>query len=125
MCNCENMANSIRDEKITEFFQSVFKSHMDDEGKVTYDKLGKILTSLGRKISGERILKIKKKFGVEDSDVIDWEDPDFIMTVASLNVVDVKAIDDGVFSKAFKIFDMVIYFVLVKNYYKCISTVSI
>ena len=101
------MANSIRDEKITEFFQSVFKSHMDEEGKVTYDKLGKILTSLGRKISGERILKIKKKFGVEDSDVIDCEDPDFIMTVASLNVVDVKAIEDGVFSKAFRIFDMV------------------
>ena len=125
MCNCENMANSIRDEKITEFFQSVFRSHMDEEGKVTYDKLGKILTSLGRKISGERILKIKKKFGVEDSDVIDWEDPDFIMTVASLNVVDVKAIDDGVFSKAFKIFDMVIYFVLVKNDNKCIQIVSI
>jgi Ca2+-binding EF-hand superfamily protein len=125
MCNCENMANPIRDEKITEFFQSVIKSHMDEEGKVTYDKLGKILTSLGRKISGERILKIKKKFGVEDSDMIDWEDPDFIMTVASLNVVDVKAIADGVFSKAFKIFDMVTYFVLVKNEYKCIQTVSI
>merc|ERR1712192_152194 len=100
------MANSIRDEKITEFFQSVFKSHMDEEGRVTYDKLGKILTSLGRKISGERILKIKKKFGVEDSDVIDLEDPDFIMTVASLNVVDVRAIEDGVFSTAFRIFDM-------------------
>ena len=107
MCDCENMSNSIRDEKITEFFQSVFKSHANEEGKVTYDKLGKILTSLGRKIGEERIVKIKRKFDAEDSDVIDWNDPDFIMTVASLNVVSVKAIEDRVFSAAFKIFDMV------------------
>ena len=52
-------------------------------------------------------MKIKKKFGVEDKDNIDLDDPDFIMTVASLNVVDVKAIEDSVFSTAFRIFDMV------------------
>ena len=101
------MANSIRDEKITEFFQSVFKSHMDEEGNVAFVKLGKILASLGRKIPEERILKIKRKFAEEDNEMIDWKNPDFIMTVASLNVVDVTAIEDGVFSTAFRIFDMV------------------
>jgi len=100
------MANSIRDEKITEFFQSVFKSHMDKEGNVSFGKLDRILTSLGRKISEERILKIMKKFKEDDNEMINWRDPDFIMTVASLNVVDVKAIEDAVFATAFRIFDM-------------------
>ena len=108
MCSCETMASSIRDEKITEFFQTVFRNHADPvTGKVTYQKLGRILASLGRKIGEERLMKIKKKFNVEDKDDIDLSDPDFIMTVASLNVVDVKAIEDSVFSTAFKIFDMV------------------
>ena len=62
MCSCETMAVSIRDEKITEFFQSVFKSHAEPgTGQVTYDKLGRVLTSLGRKIGEERLMKIKKK----------------------------------------------------------------
>ena len=108
MCSCETMATSIRDEKITEFFQTVFRSQADPvTGKVTYEKLGRILTSLGRKIGEERLVKIKKKFSAEDKDDIDLDDPDFIMTVASLNVVDVKAIEDSVFSTAFRIFDMV------------------
>merc|ERR1711915_968785 len=104
----DNMANSIRDEKVTEFFQSVFRSHVNDEGDVTYDKLERILASLGRKVSEEQIRKIKKKFANEDDiNTIDWKNPDFIRMVASLDVVDVKAIEDCVLSIAFRVFDMV------------------
>ena len=100
------MANSLRDEKITEFFQSIFKRHADDEDLVKYDQLDAILTSLGRKVSPERISKIRKKFDTENTNVVNFKDPEFIMTVASLNVVDVKAIEDCVLEAAFKIFDM-------------------
>ena len=101
------MSHSVRDEKIFEFFKSVLKSHSDETGKVKFDKLGVILTSLGRKISEERISKIKKKFDTKGNGVIDNKDPEFLMTIASINVVDVKAIEDAVYSTAFRIFDKV------------------
>ena len=102
------MTNSIRDQKIAEFFQTVFKSHEDESGDVSFDKLEIILRSLGRRLGPERLSRIRRKFDKEERGVIDLTDPEFIMTVAALNVVDVKAIDDSVLSSAFKIFDMVL-----------------
>ena len=107
MCDCEDMA-SIRDQKIAEFFHTVFMNHQDDSGNVSYDKLEAILRSLGRRLSEERLGRIRKKFDKEETGVIDLSDQEFIMTVASLNVVDVRAIDDSVLSAAFRIFDMVL-----------------
>ena len=107
MCNCENMTNNVRDNNIAQFFRSVFSKYEDERGQVFYDKLEEILRSLGRQLSRERIERIRRKFDPEDTGLIDLSDPEFIMAVAALNVVDVKAIDDSVLSSAFKIFDMV------------------
>ena len=96
-----------KEEKIFDFFKSVLKSHIDESGKVKFDKLSRILTSLGRKVPEERIDKIRNKFDSKDTGVIDYKDPEFLMTIASINVVDVKAIEDAVYSTAFRIFDKV------------------
>ena len=101
------MANSLRDKKITEFFTKVIKNHADDEGLVNFAKLDDILTSLGRKVSADRLFKIKKKLEKEGKDTIAFDDPNFIMTIASINVVDIGSIDEDVLNTAFKVFDMV------------------
>ena len=107
MCNCEDMTNNVRDRNIARFFRTVFSNYEDESGQVSYDKLGEILGSLGRQLSGERIERIRRKFDPEQTGLIDLSDPEFIMAVAALNVVDVKAIEDSVLSSAFTIFDMV------------------
>ena len=107
MCNCEKMTHSTRDRNIAQFFQTVFAKYEDESGQVSYDKLEEILRSLGRQLSRERLERIRRKFDPEQTGRIDLSDPEFIMAVAALNVVDVKAIDDSVLSSAFTIFDMV------------------
>ena len=107
MCNCEKMTNNVRDQNIAQFFRTVFSNYEDESGQVSYLKLEQILRSLGRQVSRERIERIRSKFDPEQTGLIDLTDPEFIMAVAALNVVDVKAIDDSVLSSAFTIFDMV------------------
>ena len=107
MCNCEKMTNNVRDQNIAQFFRTVFSNYEDEGGKVSYDKLGEILRSLGRQLSRERIERIRTKFDPEQTGLVDLSDPEFIMAVAALSVVDVRAIDDSVLSSAFSIFDMV------------------
>ena len=107
MCNCEKMTNNVRDQNIAQFFRTVFSNYENEAGKVSYDKLGEILRSLGRQLSRERIERIRTKFDQEQTGLVDLSDPEFIMAVAALSVVDVRAIDDSVLSSAFSIFDMV------------------
>ena len=107
MCNCENMTNNLRDTNIAQFFRNVFTNYEDETGNVSYDQLGEILSSLGRQLSGERIERIRRKFDPERTGLIDLTDPEFIMAVAALKVVDVRAIHDSLLSSAFTIFDMV------------------
>lgn len=107
MCNCENMTNNVRDRNIAQFFRNVFTNYEDETGNVSYDQLGEILSSLGRQLSGERIERIRRKFDPERTGLIDLTDPEFIMAVAALKVVDVRAIHDSLLSSAFTIFDMV------------------
>ena len=107
MCNCENMTNNVRERNIAQFFRNVFTNYEDETGNVSYDQLGEILSSLGRQLSGERIERIRRKFDPERTGLIDLTDPEFIMAVAALKVVDVRAIHDSLLSSAFTIFDMV------------------
>ena len=50
---------------------------------------------------------LSQNFDLLLSPQVDLSDPEFIMAVAALTVVDVRAIDDSVLSSAFSIFDMV------------------
>ena len=85
----------------------MFLRHADSEGVVSFDSLEAALASLGRRVPSEQLNKIRKKFDKDNSGVINLQDPEFILSVASLNVVDVGAIKDDVLTAAFKIFDMV------------------
>ena len=107
MCDCENMTSSLRDQKISEFFRTVFLRHADSEGAVSFDSLEAALASLGRSVPPEQLAKIRKKFDKDGSGLINLQDPEFILTVASLNVKDIGAIKDDILTSAFKIFDMV------------------
>ena len=129
-CECEDMTASIRDQKISEFLQSVFRSHAAEDGSLRYEDLAAVLASLGRRVSGERIRRIRAKFdretveyrrakldlclelfravcGREGTGLVDYTDPEFVLAVASLNVVDVAAIEDTVLASAFRTFDLV------------------
>ena len=107
MCDCENMTSSVRDQKISEFFRTVFLRNANSEGEVSFDSLEATLVSLGRRVPPEQLAKIRKKFDKDGAGVINLQDPEFILTVASLNVKDIGAINDAVLTSAFKIFDMV------------------
>ena len=107
MCDCENMTSSVRDQKISEFFRTVFLRNANSEGEVSFDSLEATLVSLGRRVPPEQLAKIRKKFDKDGAGVINLQDPEFILTVASLNVKDIGAIKDDVLTSAFKIFDMV------------------
>ena len=107
MCDCENMTSSVRDQKISEFFRTVFLRNANSEGEVSFDSLEATLVSLGRRVPPEQLAKIRKKFDKDGAGVINLEDPEFILTVASLHVKDIGAIKDDVLTSAFKIFDMV------------------
>ena len=106
-CDCENMTSSLREQKISEFFRSVFLRHANSEGVVSLDSLGPALASLGRSVPTERLARIRRKLDKDGTGVISLKDPEFILTVFSLNVTDVGAIKDDVLTSAFKIFDMV------------------
>ena len=107
MCDCENMTSSLRDQKISEFFRTVMLRHANSEGAVSFDSLEAALASLGRSVPPEQLAKIRKKFDKDGSGLINLQDPEFILTVASLNVKDIGAIKDDILTSAFKIFDMV------------------
>ena len=85
----------------------MFLRHANSEGVVSFDSLGPALASLGRSVPTERLTRIRKKLDKDGAGVINLKDPEFILTVASLNVTDVGAIKDDVLTSAFKIFDMV------------------
>ena len=57
-----------------------------------FSQLDGILTSLGRKIPPGRIAKLRAKFDPDNTGRVDWASTQFVMTLASLNVVDVAAI---------------------------------
>ena len=101
------MSSSLRDQKISEFFRTVFLRNANSKGEVSFDSLEATLVSLGRRVPPEQLAKIKKKFDKEGTGVINLQDPEFILTVASLNVKDIRSINDDVLTSAFKIFDMV------------------
>ena len=45
--------------------------------------------------------------GREGTGLVDYTEPEFVLAVASLNVVDVAAIEDTVLASAFRTFDLV------------------
>ena len=108
MCDCREMSEEQRDEKILDFFKNVFKFYdMNNDGTITTRELGDVLKALGRPSDTESVSNLIRKFDLDNSGKIDWNNGEFLLVIALLDVVDILQIDDFVFSAGFKTFDQV------------------
>ena len=93
--------------KTESFLRTVFKTYdVSNDGKITEDEIGKVLSALGRPAEDEERHRIGRKYAGKGSKV-DWSSPDFLREIAATNVTDVKLVEDFVFSAAFSTFDQV------------------
>ena len=108
MCDCEEMSEKERDEKIMEFFKSVFKSYdVNNDGTINASELAKVLKALGRPSDTESVTNLIRRFDLDKSGKVDWSNGEFLLVIALLDVVDISLIDDFVFSAGFRTFDQV------------------
>ena len=108
MCDCEKMSEKQRDEKILDFFKNVFKTYdVNNDGTITAAELGNVLKALGRPSDMESVSNLIRRFDLDRSGKIDWNNGEFLLVIALLDVVDILQIDDFVFTAGFKTFDQV------------------
>jgi len=106
MCDCEEMSEKERDEKIMEFFKSVFKSYdVNNDGTINASELGNVLKALGRPSDTDSVTNLIQRFDRDHSGKIDWSNGEFLLVIALLDVVDISLIDDFVYSAGFRTFD--------------------
>ena len=98
------------DEQVMDFFKAVFATYdKNDDGKIDTKELGGVLKALGRAASEEKLAELIEQFDFDQNGTLDWTNGEFLMVVATIDVVDVDMIDDLVFSAAFRTFDQVIH----------------
>eukprot|EP00092_Neocalanus_flemingeri_P004531 GFUD01004881.1.p1 GENE.GFUD01004881.1~~GFUD01004881.1.p1 ORF type:complete len:175 (+),score=47.85 GFUD01004881.1:107-631(+) len=106
MCDQEKMSEKQRDEKILDFFKNVFKTYdVNNDGTITTAELATILKALGRPSDTESVSNLVRRFDLDRSGKIDWNNGEFLLVIALLDVVDIQQIDDFVYSAGFKTFD--------------------
>ena len=104
------MSEKQRDEKIFDFFKNVFKSYdLNNDGTITAAELGNVLKALGRPSDMESVSNLIRRFDLDRSGKIDWNNGEFLLVIALLDVVDILQIDDFVFTAGFKTFDQVTF----------------
>ena len=109
MCDCEKMSEQQRDEKILDFFKNVFKTYdVNNDGTITAVELGNVLKALGRPSDIDSVNNLIRRFDLDRSGKIDWNNGEFLLVIALLDVVDILQIDDFVFTAGFKTFDQVL-----------------
>lgn len=102
------MSETERDEKILEFFKNVFSSYdANNDGTINTAELGNVLKALGRPSDTDSVTNLIRRFDCDRSGKIDWNNGEFLLVIALLDVVDISLIDDFVFSAGFKTFDQV------------------
>ena len=108
MCDCEEMSEKQTDEKILDFFKNVFESYdVNNDGTITAEELGNVLKALGRPSDMESVSNLIRRFDLDKSGKINWNNGKFLLVIALLDVVDILQIDDFVFTAGFKTFDQV------------------
>ena len=101
------MSHEERDGKILEVFKEMFKSYdVNDDGTIKTSELGDILRSLGRLTENEFLDNhLIKRFDEEGKGTIAWNNNEFLLLVALMDVVDVNTISEAFVMAGFKIFD--------------------
>ena len=93
--------------KTESFLRTVFKTYdVSNDGKITEEEIGKVLSALGRPAEDLERQRIGRKYAGKGSKV-DWSSPDFLKEIADTSVTDVNLVEDFVFSAAFSTFDQV------------------
>ena len=101
------MSENQRDEKILDF---LFKSYdLNNNGTITAAELGNVLKALGRPSDMESVSNLIRRFDLDRSGKIYWNNGEFLLVIALLDVVDILQIDDFVFTAGFKTFDQVTF----------------
>jgi len=91
--------------KTESFLRTVFKTYdVSNDGKITEEEIGKVLSALGRPAEDTERQRIGRKYAGKGSKV-DWSSPDFLKEIAATSVTDVNLVEDFVFSAAFSTFD--------------------
>ena len=95
--------------KTESFLRTVFKTYdISNDGKITEEEIGKVLSALGRPVENGETRRIGKKYAGKGAKV-DWSSSDFLKEIATTNVTDVNLVEDFVFSAAFSTFDQVAF----------------
>ena len=93
--------------KTESFLRTVFKTYdVSNDGKITEEEIGKVLSALGRPAEDTERQRIGRKYAGKGSKV-DWSSSDFLKEIAATSVTDVNLVEDFVFSAAFSTFDQV------------------
>jgi len=91
--------------KTESFLRTVFKTYdVSNDGKITEEEIGKVLSALGRPAEDTEKQRIGRKYAGKGSKV-DWSSSDFLKEIAATSVTDVNLVEDFVFSAAFSTFD--------------------
>jgi len=91
--------------KTESFLRTVFKTYdVSNDGKITEEEIGKVLSALGRPAEDTERQRIGRKYAGKGSKV-DWSSSDFLKEIAATSVTDVNLVEDFVFSAAFSTFD--------------------
>ena len=95
--------------KTRSFYRNVFKTFdVSNDGKITADEVGKVLSALGRPLGQKQLKRMMEKFEDENSKKVDWSNKDFLEVVGSTKVSNVKLVEDFVLASAFSTFDQVV-----------------
>jgi len=91
--------------KTENFFRIVFKTFdVSNDGKISCEEVGKVLSALGRPQDEETRQNLVNKYGGKAGRV-DWTRPEFLRDISCYHVSDVNMVQDFVYSAAFSTFD--------------------
>ena len=90
------------------FYRNVFKTFdVANDGKMTAEEVGKVLTALGRPLGDKQLRNMTEKFVSEDKEEVDWSNAEFLEGVSDTKVSNVNLVEEFVLASAFSTFDQV------------------
>ena len=94
--------------KTRSFYRNVFKTFdVGNDGRLTEEEVGKVLTSLGRPLGEKQLRELTEKFVCENQGQVEWSNAKFLESVSKLKVSNINLVEEFVLASAFSTFDQV------------------
>ena len=94
--------------KTRSFYRNVFKTFdVGNDGRLTEEEVGKVLTSLGRPLGEKELRELTEKFVCENQGQVEWSNSKFLESVSKLKVSNINLVEEFVLASAFSTFDQV------------------